>query len=138
MYYRWMSFKEFNKMSAGCDIVGRQYHNARTSSRGVCFLPERTIFMASDGKAYGYAPQETERFLSGIVTRDVLVGFQENVTLTPAVATYADPENTWDYYARISIVEYNLPHYNRDMMVPVTYYIPGRFVDDPGEWYVFN
>ena len=125
--YRYMSLKEFSKMSAGCDIVGKVFHAAHTTGHGVFFLPETC----------GYAPERFLDFLSGIVTSDVMVEFEVNCPYDDSYGTYADPDN-WDWYSTITVHEVCVEKYNRDEMIPVRYYIPDDYFGNHGTWYPFN
>lgn len=132
-FYRYMSMKEFQKMSAGCDIFGKNSFKARTNSEGVCFLGENTLVDDRD-----FSPIQCYIFLNGIVSSDILVEFEaaDGVELEEAFGIYADPYG--DYYDCMSITEYNLPMYNRDIMRPVRYCMGNPYgfsVRD--EWYEF-
>ena len=142
--YRYMSDVEFQKLTAGCDIIGKREHFARTSSSGVCFLGE---VIPAERMPYGeleeymapfftYEPEQAFSFLSGIVAADsILVEFEvENDTLlVESGGVYADPEGA--YYDRIVITEYCMPYYNRDMLTPVRYGILVNHTDYDRIWY---
>lgn len=129
--YRYMSIKEFLKMSAGVPMVHCGHFKAKTNSEGFCFLPK--IIIAHSGKEkYTFSPEESIVFLHGIVTNDILVEFEiTNDLLIESFGIYSNPF-TYDY---MSITEYCTKTYNREKFVPVRY----AFVDFFGaEWYNFN
>ena len=129
--YRFMSFREFNLMEAGCDIVGKSHYKARTNSSGVCFLPE--VVEAYD---YGYTfkPDKYIEFMSGVATTDVLVEFEADEKMfTEAYGVYAFPYGIWD--DDMDVKEYNIPQYNREYVKPTRYAMCGFSRID---WYTFN
>ena len=113
--YRFMSMKEFQMVTAGCEIVGG-YHKARTSSYGVCFLPEKIKI----DEERTFDPESSIRFLSGIVCDDVLVEFNviDPKILNESWGVYADPDY---YYSRIIIDELCCAHYSINQLVPTRY-----------------
>lgn len=117
--YRFMSFKEFNKMLAGVPIVGRKSFNARTSSSGICFLPEVVKFNSSDGEEYEFCPSACFCFLNGIVSSDVLVEFETDREFQESYGIYADPCGS--YYDCICIRELCIPEYDREILIPLRY-----------------
>ncbi len=130
--YRYMSVKELEKMSSYIDIVGRKVHKARTSSHGVCFLPEKICFEDSQGEKHEFSPEECYAFLRNIVSGDILVEFETTVEINRSYGIYADPI-CLDWGATICIDEYCTPSYNRDWMKPVRYKPVGE-----KDWYIFN
>lgn len=125
-YYRFMSFEEFHKMGLGLPIVGHEFPDNRTMSSGVCFLGEWTLIESAideRGNPVQYSALDCyDAFLGGIVSSDVLVEFEvEDGIMSESWGIYADPINYWDWYARISIVEYCTPYYDRELITPVRY-----------------
>ena len=129
--YRFMSFDEFTKLTAGCDIVGRKRYAARTSSTGVCFMKEEVPC-----RDYVIHPEGYLSFLSGIVCDDVMVEFECNCDVTDSWGVYADPSFDADYYDTFDVNEVCVPSYNRETMIPVRYYIPHSL--GKGTWYTVN
>ena len=137
--YRYMSRNEMFLMSAGVDIEGKQSFKARTSSSGVCFLPEEIPFKhicAYDNSVElcVFDPRHAYEFLAGIVSRDVLVRFsveEDNFDrmFSRTHGVYADPFND----NLISVPELCTPYYNRDMLEPVGYCVPSVW-----EWWDFH
>ena len=120
--YRFMGKEEFSRFTAGVEIVGKHYHHARTTSHGVCFLPE----FPCEGDE-GYVPPEyCYDFLSGIVSGDVLVKFETDQELTHSRGIYA-AEN-----GRFAMDELCIPSYSRDNFTALAYAIPGEL---PAVWY---
>lgn len=122
-YYRYMSTKEFSLLCAGCDIKGKSSFKARTNSMGVCFLAEKTEAVTEDNRLEHYTPETAFRFLSGIVSEDVLVEFETETELSESWGIYADPQSPY-FDGTMTVTEYNIPFYNRDIMHPVRYTIP--------------
>lgn len=135
--YRFMSFQEFDKLTAGCELVNRStMPGRRTNSVGFCFLPE-SVDMGDEV----WPPEECHRFLSGIVSEDVLVEFevQDDSALEWSWGIYANPY-TDDWYDRICIDELCCQKYSRDTLRPVRYAMPdffGRFYHEC-TWYTVN
>lgn len=124
-YYRYMSFEEFHDMGLGLTIVGHQFPNNRTASSGVCFLGEKTLIESNtnrqDSPVY-YSALDCYSFMSGIVSSDVLVEFEvEDGIMTESWGIYADPIDYSDWYSIISVVEYCIPYYDRELITPVRY-----------------
>lgn len=139
--YRYMSLNEFNKMSAGCEIIGRKSFRAYTESKGICFLPESVRFESesvdSEFLEVCFSPADCLRFLSGIVTDEVLVEFEAaEGYLSESRAFYADPVNM-DPDATIEITELCAPSYNRNIFQPLRYGFVDRWTGE-AEWYHFN
>lgn len=129
--YRFMSFREFNLMEAGCDIVGKTHYKARTTSTGVCFLP---TFVEAYEYDYVFEPDQYYRFMSGVVTADVLVEFEADRSLfTVGYGTYSFPYGIWDDF--MDVMEYSIPYYNREIIKPVRYAMCSYSDID---WYTFN
>ena len=137
--YRYMSRNEMFLMSAGVDIKGKRSFKARTSSSGVCFLPEVITFEHTCSRDDSvelckFSPEEAFEFMRGIVSDDVLVEFfVENADFGRLFAhtagVYADPFNDVNL---IMVLELCTPYYNRDMLKPVGYCVP-----DIWEWWDF-
>lgn len=128
-YYRYMSKEEFNAMLDGKEIVGKQSFNARTSSKGICFLGEDTVFTSLDydydtmeevAREIHFRPTDCYKFLEGIVSDYVLVEFETTETLTESEGVYSDPINL-DWNARIIITEYCIHKYTREIMRPIRF-----------------
>ena len=142
--YRYMSFKEFQKMASGMDMKhSKNSFKSRTDSKGFCFIGEKTSFVSSDCEGnqqeFTFSPEECHQFLDGIVTDDVLVEFEadENL-LQKTTGIYADPIfQEWDCY--ISIAEFCAMSYNRDDFIPLRYAIQDDFLSSNNiKWYNFN
>jgi hypothetical protein len=134
-FYRFMSMKEFNKMSSGADIVGKKSFEARTTSTGVCFLSEQTLCKDDDHKTTINVEQAYE-FLCGIVSDDIVVEFECRQEMTESYGIYASIFGTTAYFATMVVTEYCTPSYNRENMIPVRY----GMIDDYCriEWHPFN
>lgn len=142
--YRYMSLKEFSKMSCGMVMTSeKKFTRCNTASEGFCFIGEKTAFECFlDGKmeTIEYSAKNCYEFLCGIVARDgVLVEFEtqpENVRESWGV--YAMPINFAgdDFDATIEIVEYCADQYSIDTFQPLRYAMCGRM--DVGEWYNYN
>ena len=133
-FYRFMSMKEFNKMSSGVDITGKKSFEARTTSTGVCFLSEQTLCKDDNHKATINVEQAYD-FLCGIVSDDIIVEFEARQEMTESYGVYASIFGT-AYFDTMVVTEYCVPSYNRDNMIPVRY----GMIDDCCriEWYPFN
>ena len=144
--YRYMSLNEFNKMAAGCEIIGRKSFRAYTESKGICFLPESVRFesesvdwdtLESEFQEVCFSPADCLRFLSGIVTDEVLVEFEAaEGYLSESRAFSSDPVNL-DPDATIEITELCAPSYNRNIFQPLRYGFVDRWTGG-AEWYYFN
>lgn len=141
--YRYMSMKEFEKMSAGCVLENMNtFKDCRTESEGFCFLPQITKFEVCDeweGEVFTfeYTPEQCIQFLTGIVTNDVLVEFEVDKTLINAsYGVYADPTYISGDDGIIEILEYCTKTYSRDDFIPCRY----AFIIDNNNvtWYNFN
>lgn len=133
-FYRYMSMKEFEKMSMGIDIVGKESFKARTTSTGVCFLAEKVVCRDVTGN-YTLSPENSLEFLYGVVDNEVLVEFDTNIELRQSNGVYASLCGSW--CDTMTVEEYCIPSYNRDAMKPLRY----GFVElwnDKVEWYPFN
>lgn len=133
-FYRFMSRKEFNKMSSGVDIVGKESFKARTTSTGVCFLAEKVV-CHDVTRNYILSPEKTLDFLYGVVNNEVLVEFNTDIELRQSTGVYASLCGGW--CDTMTVEEYCIPSYNRDIMKPLRY----GFVElwnDKVEWHPFN
>ena len=130
-FYRFMSMKEFNKMSSGVDIVGKKSFEAyRTTSTGVCFLSEQILCKDDEHKAT-INVEKAYDFLYGVVSNDIVVEFECRQKMTESYGIYASifgPDT-------MVVTEYCVPSYNRDNMIPVRY---GTIDDWLIEWHPFN
>lgn len=139
--YRYMSFAEFQKMSTGMDMFPfRNNFQARTTSKGFCFLGEITTFVSSyygeDAQEISFSPEQCHQFLYGIVCDDILVEFEvdENL-LQKTIGEYSDP-----IYEECNIIidEYCTKTYNRDNFIPLRYAIQDGVYSHNFVWYNFN
>lgn len=126
--YRYMSMKEFEKLSAGCDLVNKNhFQKCRTESEGFCFLSEN---------CNGYDPIHALAFLHGIVTEDILIEFEvDSKFITKSSGLYNDPSHDCDF---IEVVEYCTRSYNRDTFKPLRYCLPDFYNLKDTTWYTFN
>lgn len=132
--YRYMSMKEFTKMSSGCSMTNLStFNNCRTNSVGFCFLPEEVLCIRFED-SYTMSPEEALAFLRGIVSDDVLVEFEApEECFQKSEGIYADPFG--DYYDRILVEELCASEYDRDKFVPLRY---AMVCYDGVTWYTFN
>lgn len=128
--YRYMSMTEFNKMSMGMDMINNKNHSitCNSTSKGFCFLG-------------GNANDATFaiRFLSGIVSSDILVEFYTTeASLIPSVGIYANPySNNWD--DNILVDEFCCKTYNKKSFHPLRYCFVGDLDKNHQQiWYNFN
>lgn len=140
--YRYMCMDEFNKMSHGCDIVGKKSFKARTSSNGICFLGADTVFENAyydDEKGIfctediHFDPVQCYMFLRGIVSDDIIVEFEADASLvSESEGVYCNPLNPDECTV---MTEYCMPSYNIDRIKPLRY----GFVENAisVEWYPF-
>ena len=138
--YRWMSKKEFQKLMAGCDInVVRRRRTTRTTGKGIFFFPEDYFktWMTDfpDFVSKQPSPEFSSKFLSGIVSQDVLVEFDVQCEPEISYGVYANPyTGDWDDY--IEVDELCVPFYNRETMVPIRYFIQDSIYNSiKGTWY---
>lgn len=94
--FRFMSNKEFQLFTAGCEIIGKKSFNARTESSGICFLASAD-----------FDPTEAYDFLKGIVADDVCVEFEIPDNLLT--------ESFGVYYIG-AVTEYCMPSYSIDLV----------------------
>lgn len=130
--YRFMSAREFHAMSIGMDMIPENltHKGKKTTSEGFCFLPETVIMHGYGNDIHGNpVPYEEEIpaeqcicFLSGIVSRDVLVEFEApEGYFRVSEGVYADPDSDlWDEQY-IWINELCCDEYNRDLLIPTRY-----------------
>lgn len=132
--YRYMSNKELQKLMAGIKMYPNvNFHKAKTDSEGFCFLGEKTIVQYGD-EDYCFSPENCIRFLSGIVTNEVLVEFEANVSLVKeSWGCYSDPFG--DYDDSIFITEYCAKTYDRDNFIPTRYALVPDFEVRNTIWY---
>ena len=83
--YRYMSIEEFIKMCGGIHLTYTKdpTRKTRSNSKGFCFIGENTTFTVYyeteegfESEDYTFTPERCYDFLSGIVSRDMLVEFQ--------------------------------------------------------------
>lgn len=135
-YYRYMSIEEMRLMACGVDIIGHRHDDALTSSRGVCFLGEKTL-VESTNDSFEFSPVQCYEFLAGIVSKDVLVEFESDMQLKHTVGVYASPfSDDWDDMALAD--EYCIPSYNREIMRPVRYTVDFGYYSKNTQWWDFN
>lgn len=136
--YRYMSMKEFQLLSAGCELENKNtFKKCLTNSEGFCFLGEKTKFVINDTEEVTFSAQECRMFLNGIVSDDILVEFEvaDTTGLKEGFGVYASP---YDYEELIRIDEYSVMSYNRDKFVPIRYGMPVPFSYTKCDWYNFN
>lgn len=133
--YRYMSFREFQLVTSGVELVynSNRWAGARTSSQGYCFLGEDTTVRSSverlnpetdeleEAEPVEFDPIGCYSFLAGIVSKDVLVEFEVTKTsnLQESSGVYADPFGGWSDYCEVT--EYCTQSYSRDSLVPTKY-----------------
>lgn len=132
-FYRFMSMKEFNKMEAGVNIIGKKSFKAKTTSTGVCFLSEQTICEDDDHKAT-IGVEQAYDLLCGIVSDDIVVEFESRQKMTESYGIYASIFGT-AYFDTMVVTEYCVPSYNRENMIPIRY---GMIDGFRIKWYPFN
>ena len=124
--FRFMSHDEYDMLMSGEVMFSSRNHAARsrTASKGFCFLTVRDIrdilgFYGANGIEDWRTVQFAYEFLSGIVSDDVCVMF-ENVTthLEDSYGVYADPM-TDDWYGRITVPEVCTDAYSIHSMRPI-------------------
>lgn len=125
-YYRYMSFKEFDKVMNNEIIISLSNASIQnnTTSKGLCFLEEETKFYPYDAEPKHieiFKPLECYRFLSGIVSNDVLVEFLSNKKLNKGKGIYSNPCISDFYGSNISINEYWIERYSKKIMVPIRF-----------------
>lgn len=124
--YRYMSLSEFSDMLKGLPIKSEtnwKMKEKSSSSIGICFLPE-SIVAYTDRGIETYDPIFAYEFLSGIVSNERLVEFENHgVRFEKTSGVYADPFGSW--WARIEVGELSTTMYNRDLLIPIRYRIPG-------------
>ena len=126
LVYRYMSIEELNKVMAGVEISSdNKFKNCRTTSEGICFLPEIVKFWSdSINDTVEFSPVDCFRFLNGVVSSNsILVEFETHEELTQSSGVYADPY-TDDWDATICIDELCTKSYNRDTFIPKRYSFP--------------
>lgn len=123
MFYRFMTFKELAKVTSGMTLSKNKKYKARTASTGYCFMS------TADN-----SPEEAFKFLSGIVSEDVVVLFEAHQQLKESCGMYATPYGDW--YDTMVVREYCTNSYSRETMIPVKYGI----IDKWGkiDWYNWN
>jgi hypothetical protein len=125
-----MSFKEFELLTAGVTLTSdcKTTSKSNTSSNGFCFF----------GNDTGYKPERFYEFMSGIVSRDLFVKFEiDNYTvLKKGWGRYANPD-TMDWDDFITVNEYSIKEYDRELIKPVGYSYPSTSRSDI-KWYNVN
>lgn len=136
-YYRFMSLNEFSKLTAGCILESdNKFKTFRTDSEGFCFLAEKTEIDGLNG-CYFFDPLSCLEFLSGIVSKDILVKFETKLELTESCGVYADP-TTDEWGDTIDIKEYCISKYDIETMKPVAYTMDtDRWIKNK-KWYLCN
>lgn len=135
--YRYMSNEEFQKFSAGLKIIGKKHHDAKTNSKGICFLQEMTHFTDASGRTHDWNPVSCYEFLLGIVSEDVLVEFETNTELNKTYGVYADPCGGW--YDLIEIEELCVDSYDISTMKAVRYCVDfDNIGSERNKWYEYN
>lgn len=121
--YRYMSWYEFIKMSQGIKIQSLVDYSKikKTSSRGICFLGEKTL----KGFLYGSdpieKPEDCLEYLGGIVSNDVLVEFEitDQALVNESMGTYKDGEHA----------EYWMDYYDNKVLIPLRYKTSVQYFD---------
>ena len=121
-----MSFKEFDKVMNNEIIISLSNASIRnnTTSRGLCFLEEETKFypyIDNPKHIEKFNPLECYRFLSGIVSNDVLVEFLTNKKLKKGQGIYANPCISDFQGNNIVINEYWTEKYSKQTMQPIRF-----------------
>ena len=123
--YRYMSKNEFDLYSAGKEIIGKEHNGCKTTSVGVCFLPEIVRFVSGE-ETYEWNPEMCLDFLTGIVSKDeILVEFETDKEMTISKGTYADPIDICDWFATITIKELCTPSYSAKDCKALRYKVNG-------------
>lgn len=127
--YRFMSFKEFNDLTFGMNMVSHNSHaKCRTNSVGFCFLGEQTDVM---GRAL--TPVQCFQFLRGIVSDEILVEFEApSNAVRASYGVYANPFSD-DF---VVVDEYCTEHYNHKVFRPLRYCMFDRQGHE--DWYTCN
>ncbi len=123
LVYRYMCLEELNKVMAGVEISSdNKFKKFRTTSEGICFLPEVVKFWSdSINSNVEFSPVDCFRFLYGVVSSSsILVEFETKEELNQSSGVYADPY-TDDWDATICIDELCTKSYNRDTFIPKRY-----------------
>lgn len=123
--WRYMSVKEFNAYCKNLVLnQSKKCRHGKTTSDGYCFLGDKTTFTsyADDPPTeISYTAEECYSFLSGIVSRDLLVCFDTQETnVRQGKGVYADPTSFWwdDY---ITITEYFCKEYSSETFKLISY-----------------
>lgn len=115
--FRYMSSREFSKLTAGCPIVYQTNtcKHCNTTSDGICFQYDISSDFA----------RESLDWLIGIVSSDVLVkfsisddNFNKHFVKSSGVYAYDDPEGEIPYIAR---PECYTSMYDEELCTPIAY-----------------
>ena len=112
--YRYMSFNEFHKYSAGLEITGKKFFRAATDNTGVCFLAEET----RTDTGYTLSPVDCYTFLSGIVSNDVLVEFETDAQVRQSFGFYRELQDDFEV---MEAEGYCVDSYSRDTFRATAY-----------------
>lgn len=125
MFFRFMSLKEFNKLTAHIDIIGTSdFSTKRTASKGVCFMSTED-----------FTPEYAYEFLRGIVSKEVVVIFENiSASMNESWGVYADP--CGGYFDTFVATEYCTNYYNDSILKPIKYGVIDSFGDI--DWYDCN
>jgi hypothetical protein len=129
--YRYMSKKELEMIMNGETVVGQLQDDVASATgtanrSNVCFLGEVTKFRAV-GEDHAYSAVECYTFLEGIVSDEVLVEFETDITLEKGFGRYASPYGMGS--ASIFIDEYYVPEYSSKDFKVVRYGTPDYYKD---------
>lgn len=129
-YFRYMSQREFQKVTAGVTVRGKKNHKCHTTSSGICFLGKETTFFSGNiNDVATFSPVDCLKFLKGIVCDNILVEFETERKLPKSVSRYSDPFGV-NFEEYVYTEEYSVAEYNRNEFVPV------RYTVDMQNWYV--
>lgn len=113
---RYISREELEKFLSGEKLVNKKHHGEKNKSYsvGFCFLGEETVFRSQyDNKRHSYFPSECLKFLSGIVTPEILAEFEVNYKhLKKGYGIYADPTTDSFFAEKIIVSEYCTEEYS--------------------------
>jgi len=138
-----MSIEEFLKMSKGLDMKPynvSHYNLEITNSEGFCFIGEKTIGESENGESFVFDPEESFSFLGPTVNDDILVEFEapDDINIKEGYGKYHNPHDG----AIMTINEYSLMEYNKDIIKPVRFILcPNRWRDleeKIGDWKEFS
>lgn len=125
--WRYMSVKEFNDFCKHLTLTqSKKCRHSKTTSDGYCFLGDITTFVsyADDPPTeMSYTAEECYQFLSGIVSKELLVCFEtEETNVLAGKGVYADPTSfSWYDCDYITITEYFCKEYSSETFTLISY-----------------